>query len=102
MRVAFEAWAQREGQIVRRREDKPDQYLVYGTQRQWQIWQAACAHSKVQGDAAVLRQSVLDEIGTACQQLDSGSGIDDVLKLIAQLKAQSGDEHRREDGNDAL
>ena len=44
MRNAFEAWAQREGHIVRRREDKPEEYLVYETQRRWVIWQAALAH----------------------------------------------------------
>jgi hypothetical protein len=44
MRNAFEAWAQRDGHIVRRREDKPDEYLVYETQRRWVIWQAALAH----------------------------------------------------------
>ena len=41
MRNAFEAWAQRDGHIVRRREDKPDEYLVFETQRRWVIWQAA-------------------------------------------------------------
>jgi hypothetical protein len=44
MRQAFEAWAQRDGHIVRRREDKPEEYLVYETQRRWLIWQAALAH----------------------------------------------------------
>jgi len=46
MRAAFEAWAQRDGHIVRRREDKPDEYLVFETQRRWVIWQAALAHGK--------------------------------------------------------
>jgi hypothetical protein len=46
MRTAFEAWAQRDGHIVRRREDKPDEYLVFETQRRWAIWQAALAHGK--------------------------------------------------------
>ncbi len=46
MRNAFEAWAQRDGHIVRRREDKPDEYLVFETQRRWVIWQAALAHGK--------------------------------------------------------
>ncbi len=46
MRSAFEAWAQRDGHIVRRREDKPDEYLVYETQRRWVIWQAALEHGK--------------------------------------------------------
>ena len=46
MRQAFEAWAQRDGHIVRRREDKPDEYLVFETQRRWLIWQAALAHGQ--------------------------------------------------------
>ncbi len=46
MRNAFEAWAQRDGHIVRRREDKPEEYLVFETQRRWVIWQAALAHGK--------------------------------------------------------
>ncbi len=46
MRNAFEAWAQREGHIVRRREDKPDEYLIFETQRRWVIWQAALTHGK--------------------------------------------------------
>ncbi len=46
MRNAFEAWAQRDGHIVRRREDKPDEYLVLETQRRWVIWQAALAYGK--------------------------------------------------------
>ena len=46
MREAFEAWAQRDGHITRRREDKPEEYLVFETQRRWVIWQAALAHGK--------------------------------------------------------
>jgi hypothetical protein len=46
MRSAFEAWAQRDGHIVRRREGKPDEYLVFETQRRWVIWQAALEHGK--------------------------------------------------------
>jgi hypothetical protein len=52
MRSAFEAWAQRDGHIVRRREDKPEEYLVYETQRRWVIWQAALAHGAKTADAA--------------------------------------------------
>ena len=55
MRSAFEAWAQRDGHIVRRREDKPDEYLVFETQRRWVIWQAALAHGKT---AAASKSSV--------------------------------------------
>lgn len=49
MRTAFEAWAQKDGHIVRRREDKPDEYLVFETQRRWVIWQAALEHGKTPG-----------------------------------------------------
>ncbi|MBJ7314304.1 hypothetical protein ACFOLJ_00975 [Rugamonas sp. CCM 8940] len=49
MRSAFEAWAQRDGHIVRRREDKPEEYLVFETQRRWVIWQAALEHGKTPG-----------------------------------------------------
>jgi len=52
MRNAFEAWAQRDGHIVRRREDKPEEYLVYETQRRWVIWQAALAHGQQASEAA--------------------------------------------------
>ena len=52
MRSAFEAWAQRDGHIVRRREDKPDEYLVFETQRRWVIWQAALAHGKTAASTA--------------------------------------------------
>lgn len=104
MREAFEVWAEREGQIVRRREDKPEAYLVFGTQRQWQIWQAAlenCASSVVgsainqsgvstssalPANEAEIRQRVLDEVLAACKQLDPGVGADGVLKLIEGLK----------------
>ncbi|MFT5642832.1 MAG: hypothetical protein ACI83P_000366 [Janthinobacterium sp.] len=90
MREGFETWAQREGQIVRCREDKPDEYLVFGTQRQWQIWQAACMHAATASDdAVVLRQHVLDEISCACKQLDPDAGIGDILKLIEDLKAKA-------------
>lgn len=47
MRNAFEEWAQRDGHLVRRREDKPEEYLVFETQRRWVIWQAALAYGKV-------------------------------------------------------
>lgn len=91
MRKAFDAWAQREGQIVRRREDKPEEYLVSETQRRWVIWQAALAHAAVSADASVnaaaLRERVLDEVLAACGQLDHGAGIDDVKKLIVSLKS---------------
>jgi hypothetical protein len=88
MRKAFDAWAQREGQIVRRREDKPEEYLVFETQRRWVIWQAALTHDvSAPVDTAALREHVLDEVLAACAQLDRGAGIDDVQKLIASLKA---------------
>ena len=95
MRKAFDAWAQREGQIVRRREDKPEEYLVFETQRRWVIWQAALAHSvPAPVDTAALREEVLDEVLAACAQLDRNAGIDDVQKLIESLKTVSTDNRK--------
>jgi hypothetical protein len=116
MRSAFEAWAQRDGHIVRRREDKPDEYLVFETQRRWAIWQAALAHGQAAaasprpalqkavpadpvGDAApsrlqqtpvaddaALRNRVLNEVLDAFSDLDNTAGIDGMLKVIQALK----------------
>lgn len=113
MRSAFEAWAQRDGHIVRRREDKPDEYLVFETQRRWVIWQAALAHGKSaaatakfaaaktpareQGepaekaapmapDEATVRNKVLNEVLDAFSDLDESDGIEGVLKVIQGLK----------------
>lgn len=105
MRTAFEAWAQREGHIVRRREDKPEEYLVYETQRRWVIWQAALTHgAKAAGEApskfakeaepkpaltqdeAVVRNRVLNEVLDAFSDLDEAAGIEGVLKVIQGLK----------------
>jgi hypothetical protein len=114
MRTAFEAWAQKEGQIVRRREDKPDEYLVYETQRRWLIWQAALEHGKspsgrkstakeagatisarsslqrpqaMAADDAAVRTQVLNEVLDAFQGLDgSGKGMEDILSVIQGLK----------------
>lgn len=105
MRSAFEAWAQRDGHIVRRREDKPEEYLVYETQRRWVIWQAALAHGAkaasdtsskfagaesavkaVQPDEAAVRNRVLNEVLDAFSDLDEDTGIEGVLKVIQGLK----------------
>lgn len=107
MRSAFEAWAQRDGHIVRRREDKPEEYLVFETQRRWVIWQAALAHGKVAApdakagksakaepanpqqlaaDEAAVRNRVLNEVLDAFSELDDSSGIEGVLKVIQSLK----------------
>jgi hypothetical protein len=112
MRSAFEAWAQRDGHIVRRREDKPDEYLVYETQRRWLIWQAALTHGaqaaaaegaakfgarkdaeppKALGqDEAAVRNRVLNEVLDAFSQLDEAAGIEGVLKVIQGLKKKQG------------
>src|SRR4051812_22937742 len=105
MRNAFEAWAQRDGHIVRRREDKPDEYLVFETQRRWVIWQAALAHGKttaataklstpkgatkegsdpvrsagpekVAADESAVRNRVLNEVLDAFSDLDDNAGIE--------------------------
>jgi len=114
MRNAFEAWAQRDGHIVRRREDKPDEYLVFETQRRWVIWQAALEHGKtaatttkyaapkiaareapadngrtaapVTSDESAVRNRVLNEVLDAFSDLDDTAGIEGVLKVIQGLK----------------
>ena len=114
MRNAFEAWAQRDGHIVRRREDKPDEYLVFETQRRWVIWQAALAHGKTAAattkyaapkvapkeapaesiraaapataDETTVRNRVLNEVLDAFSDLDDSAGIEGVLKVIQGLK----------------
>ena len=116
MRSAFEAWAQRDGHIVRRREDKPDEYLVYETQRRWVIWQAALEHGKspagrksaaqkeaaagekaqgargvqrapaISSDEAAVRNQVLNEVLDAFASLPGGNGMEDILKVIQTLK----------------
>ena len=112
MRQAFEAWAQRDGHIVRRREDKPEEYLVYETQRRWLIWQAALAHGskavEVQqtqqaqkfapaegkapvmlADEAAVRNRVLNEVLEAFSELDESAGIEGIVRVIQNLKKKS-------------
>lgn len=105
MRTAFEAWAQRDGHIVRRREDKPDEYLIFETQRRWVIWQAALTHGKTAGktakaaasakaaraagissDEAAVRNKVLNEVLDAFTDLDGSAGMEGILKVIQGLK----------------
>ena len=114
MRNAFEAWAQRDGHIVRRREDKPEEYLVFETQRRWVIWQAALAHGKAAAtlpkspaarpaqkdsvaasaqrsppalpDEAAMRNRVLNEVLDAFSDLDDAAGIEGALRVIQSLK----------------
>lgn len=112
MRSAFEAWAQRDGHITRRREDKPDEYLVFETQRRWMIWQAALSHGKTanaapkavtrkDGEAApaggqkaaalapdetAVRNRVLNEVLDAFSELDDNTGIAGLVKVIQGLK----------------
>ncbi len=116
MRSAFEAWAQKDGHIVRRREDKPEEYLVYETQRRWLIWQAALEHGKLPGgrkavakeavekntartatlqrpvamasDEAAVRTQVLNEVLDAFSALKSrdDTAMDDIMHVIQGLK----------------
>jgi len=65
MRSAFEAWAQRDGHIVRRREDKPEEYLVYETQRRWVIWQAALEHGKAPAGRKTAAKEAAEKPATA-------------------------------------
>jgi hypothetical protein len=69
MRSAFEAWAQRDGHIVRRREDKPEEYLVFETQRRWVIWQAALEHGKTPTGrkSAAQKEAVGDKAGNSAR-----------------------------------
>jgi hypothetical protein len=112
MRQAFEAWAQRDGHIVRRREDKPEEYLVYETQRRWLIWQAALTHGAKAADAqqaqaaqkfapveekapvmladeAAVRNRVLNEVLEAFSELDESAGIEGLVRVIQNLKKKS-------------
>jgi len=112
MRQAFEAWAQRDGHIVRRREDKPEEYLVYETQRRWLIWQAALAHGSKAVDAqqaeqaqkfapaetkvpvmladeAAVRNRVLNEVLDAFSELDESAGVEGIVRVIQNLKKKS-------------
>jgi len=119
MRTAFEAWAQRDGHIVRRREDKPEEYLIFETQRRWVIWQAALTHGKTAGkpgskagtgqsargvsrspditsDEAAVRNKVLNEVLDAFTDLDGAAGMEGILKVIQGLKRKQkalADEH---------
>lgn len=72
MRTAFETWAQRDGHIVRRREDKPDEYLVFETQRRWVIWQAALEHGKTPGGRKTAAQKEAAAGEKAMQSARSG------------------------------
>ncbi|MCG2586590.1 hypothetical protein [Massilia sp. TS11] len=100
MRSAFEAWAAKDGHIVRRREDKPDEYLVYETQRRWMIWQAALAHSKptttrkksMAPDEAEVRNRVLNEVLAAFSGLEQADGIDGIVKVINSLKSKQAEQ----------
>jgi hypothetical protein len=106
MRSAFEAWAQRDGHIVRRREDKPEEYLVFETQRRWVIWQAALEHGKTpagrksaaQKGAAAAEKTVAarspnlqraPEI-TQDQALVRNQVLNEVLDAFSHLGGQSG------------
>jgi hypothetical protein len=104
MRNAFEAWAQRDGHIVRRREDKPDEYLVYETQRRWMIWQAALTHGAevvapakfaarserpIAADDAAARERVLNEVLDAINTLDENAGLAGARKLILNLRTKT-------------
>ncbi|HEX8786355.1 MAG TPA: hypothetical protein VF793_09240 [Telluria sp.] len=106
MRQAFEAWAQRDGHIVRRREDKPEEYLVYETQRRWLIWQAALTHGQktieaqqksvpaeqpqgMLADEASVRNRVLNEVLDAFSELDDSAGVEGLVKVIQGLKKKT-------------
>lgn len=121
MRSAFEAWAQRDGHIVRRREDKPEEYLVYETQRRWLIWQAALEHGKTPAarkaaakeagekaasarngvqrapamgaDEAAVRTQVLNEVIDAFSSLNGNTAMEDIMNVIQGLKQKQKSEN---------
>jgi hypothetical protein len=84
MRSAFEAWAQRDGHIVRRREDKPEEYLVYEAPSKFAGSDSPV--KAVQPDEAAVRNRVLNEVLDAFSDLDEDTGIEGVLKVIQSLK----------------
>jgi hypothetical protein len=98
MREAFEAWAQRNGQLTRRREDRPDEYLVYETQKRWLIWQAALAHGAAAAEAKpgihkpadehAIRSQVLDEVLHAVRGQAPRPQAEQLEQVIEQLKQQ--------------
>ncbi|WP_227470690.1 hypothetical protein [Massilia sp. YMA4] len=99
---------------MRRREDKPEEYLVYETQRRWLIWQAALEHGKtpaarkaaakeagekavgaragvqrapVMGaDEAAVRNQVLNEVIDAFSGLNGTTAMEDIVNVIQGLK----------------
>ena len=114
MLIACESCAQRDCPIVRRREDKPYEYLIFETQRRCVIWQAALTHGKAAGktakgasgdkttpqssrnsvqrspdissDEAAVRNKVLNEVLDAFSDLDGVAGMEGILKVIQSLK----------------
>ena len=108
MRNAFEAWAQRDGHIVRRREDKPEEYLVYETQRRWVIWQAALAHGQQASEAAKpavapapavrpavrppepVRASVRPDVTVSDEAAVRNSVLNEVLDAFSELDENAG------------
>jgi hypothetical protein len=98
MREAFEAWAQRNGQLTRRREDRPDEYLVYETQKRWLIWQAALAHGAAVAEAKPtihkaadeqsIRTQVLDEVLDAVREKTPRQQAEQLEQVIENLKQQ--------------
>lgn len=98
MREAFEAWAQRNGQLTRRREDRPDEYLVYETQKRWLIWQAALAHGAAMAeskpsihkpaDEQAIRAQVLNEVLDAVRGQAPRGQAQQLEQVIEHLKQQ--------------
>jgi hypothetical protein len=108
MRTTFEVWAQGDGHIVRRREDKPEEYLIFETQRRWVIWQAALTHGKnaktagqkpaasararaprapaISSDEAAVRNQVLNEVLEAFTQMGGSDGMEGIVKVVQSLK----------------
>jgi hypothetical protein len=96
MRLAFEQWALRNGNSIRRREDRPDQYLLSETEQRWQIWQTALKYGRgrgkpapaehTSGEPAALRDGVLDDVLDVCARMDRNVDIGLLMATIAALR----------------
>lgn len=90
MRLIFEQWAMRNGSSIRRREDRPERYLLAETERHWQIWQAALAHGRrrarpAAGSAAAQRELILNDVMEVCLRMGPRINIDIVRALVTTL-----------------
>src|ERR1700739_2157497 len=104
MRIAFEQWALRSGHSIRRREDRPEQYLLAETERRWQIWQTALTHGRpaagraasdgagaqaaalTVADAAAMREEVLNDVLDVCSRMGHSVDIGTLMVIVSALR----------------